>query len=76
MPGGPELSVHLPMLGVWDGSLVGELRSHMPHGEKKTKHKKQKQYCHKFNEDFKMVHIKKSLLKGKNASELLSKAHQ
>ena len=48
----------------------------MPHGEKKTKHKKQKQYCHKFNEDFKMVHIKKSLLKGKNASELLSKAHQ
>ena len=27
---------------------------------KKTEHKQQKQYCNKFNKDFKMVHIKKS----------------
>ena len=38
--------------------------------------KNQKQYCNKFTDDFKMVHIKKSLLKEKNASELLSKTHQ
>ena len=36
-------------------SLVRELRSHMPQGqkEKKPKNLKQKQYCNKFNKDFK-----------------------
>ena len=31
------LLLHLPMQGVWVRSLVGELRSHMPCGQK-TKH--------------------------------------
>ena len=38
-------------------SLVGEPKSHMPHGQKT-----QKQYC-KFNEDLKMAHNKKNLKK-------------
>ena len=33
---------------------------------KKTEHKQQKQYCNKFNKDFKMVHIKKKLRKISN----------
>ena len=36
----------------------------MPQGQKEPKHKKQKQYCNKFNEDFKKVfHIKKKIKK-------------
>ena len=31
--------LRLPMQGVRVRSLVRELRSHMPHGQKKTKHK-------------------------------------
>ena len=46
------------MQGVQIRSLVGELRSHMPRGQK-NKNIKQKQYCSKFNKDFKKVHIKK-----------------
>ena len=30
-----------------------ELKSHMPSGQKKKKNIKQKQYCNKFNKDFK-----------------------
>ena len=56
------LRLHLPMQGVRDHSLVRELRSHMPHRQKAKKYK-QKQYCNKFNRDFKMVHIKKKILK-------------
>ena len=37
-PGGPWLRLHLPGQGVWDQSLVRELRSHMPRGQK-PKHK-------------------------------------
>ena len=34
------LRLHLPMQGVWVQSLVRELRSHMPRGQKKLpKHK-------------------------------------
>ena len=29
-----RLRFHLPRRGVWAGSLVGELRFHMPHGHK------------------------------------------
>ena len=36
------LRLHLPMQGVWVQSLVAELRSHMPPGQKKTEHKQQK----------------------------------
>ena len=44
----------------------------MPHGQK-TKDMKQKQYCSKFNKDFKnMVHIKKSLKKNYSPTFLLS----
>ena len=52
-PGGPWLKHHLLMQGVW--SLVRELGSHMSRGQKnKTKQNiKQKQYCNKFNKDFK-----------------------
>ena len=46
------------MQGVQVWTLVRELGSHMPNGQKKTKTKtkqniKQKQYCNKFNEDLK-----------------------
>ena len=34
---------HLPMQGVWVWALIGELRSHMTHGQKKTtEHRQQK----------------------------------
>ena len=53
------LRLHLPMQGVWVQSLVRELRSRLPCGQK-TKHKKQKHYCNKFNKcNLKMVRIKK-----------------
>ena len=39
------------MQGVQVQPLVGELRSHMPHQKKQNI--KQKQYCNKFNKDFK-----------------------
>ena len=47
------LRICLSMQGVWVRSLVGELGSHMPHGQKKTKQNiKQKQCCRKFSGDF------------------------
>ena len=68
------LGLHLPMQGVWVWSLVEELRSHMPHGQKKEKKKnqniKQKRYCNKFNKDLKkMVNIKKKPLEKKRKKE-------
>ena len=47
------------MQGVQVWSLVGELRSHMPSSQKKPI--KQKQYCNKFNKDFKKCPHQKSL---------------
>ena len=46
---------------IWVWSLVGQLRFHMPWGQKNTTTTiKQEQYCKKFNKDFtKMVHIKR-----------------
>jgi len=46
------LRLCLPMQGVWVGSLVEELGSHMPSAKKKQ-NIKQKQYCNKFNKDTK-----------------------
>ena len=46
------LRLCLPMQGVQVQSLVGELRSPMPRGQK-NQNIKQKQYCNKFNKDFK-----------------------
>ena len=40
------------MQGLQIQSLIGEPRSHMPQGQQ-TEHKQQKQYCNKFNKDFK-----------------------
>ena len=57
------LRLRLPMQGVQVQSLDRELRSHMPHHQK-TKNIRQKQYCNKFNKDFKNgPHQKKNLLK-------------
>ena len=46
------LRLCLPVQGVWVWSLVGELKSHMPCGQK-NQNIKQKQYCNKFSKDFK-----------------------
>ena len=54
------LRFHFHMQRFWVQSLVWELRSHRPHGQK-NQNIKQEQYCNKFNKDFKkMIHIKKS----------------
>ena len=60
-PGGPVVKTSPSNAKrVWVRSLVGELRSHMPHGQK-NQNIKQKQYCNKFNKDFKnCLHKKKS----------------
>ena len=58
------LRLRLPMQGVQLRSLVGELRFHMPHGQK-TQNIKQKQYCNKFNKDFKNGPQQKKSLKKK-----------
>ena len=50
-------------------SLLGELRSYKPPSQKKTEHKKQKQYCNNLNKDFKNGPLKKIL---KNHNEILS----
>ena len=46
------LQLRLPKQGVWARSLIRELRSHMPHSQKKQSIK-QKRYCSKFSKDFK-----------------------
>ena len=63
------MRLSLPTQRVPVQSLVGELRSHMPHGQKinikniKKKNVKQKQYCNKFNRLFKWFTPKKKQLK-------------
>ena len=47
-----QLRLHLPMQWVQVQSLVTELKSHMPRGQKNQKNIKQKRYCNKFNKDF------------------------
>ena len=68
------LRFHLLMLGVWVRSLHRELGSHVPCGQKKNKTKqniKQKQYCNKFNKDFKNDPHKKRPLKKYFATGIL-----
>ena len=48
----------LPVQGVWVCSLVRELRSHVPWGQK-NQVIKQKQYCNKLKKDFKSGPLKK-----------------
>ena len=60
-----RLRLHLPMQGVWVRSLVEELRSHTPGGQKTKKHKTEA-ICNKLNKNLKMIHTKskeKSLAK-------------
>ena len=52
------------MQRVWVQSPVGELRSHMPCGQK-NQNIKQKQYCNEFNTDFKNGPHQKKLKKEK-----------
>ena len=62
-PGCPVLKTSPFNAGSMLQSLVGELRSHRPHASwPKKKKKRKKQYCNKFNKDFKNgLHFKKSL---------------
>ena len=62
-PGGPRVKT-LPSNAGGGGSIpIRELRCHMPPGWKKQ-NIKQKQYCNKFNKDFrKGPHPKKNILK-------------
>ena len=48
-----QLSLPLPMQGERVQSLVEELGSHLPHGQKKMKHKQHNQYCSKFKKTLK-----------------------
>ena len=50
--------LHLPMQGPQVRFLVGELRSHMPHGQE-NQNTRQEQPCNKLNKDLKIVYIKK-----------------
>ena len=48
------VSAALPVQGVWVRYLVWELRSKIPHASQpKNQNIKRKQYCNKFNKDFK-----------------------
>ena len=62
------LRLHLLMQGVRVRSLVGELRSHVPHGQK-NQNIKQKQYCNKFNIVFKIGPHQKKILKKKTKQQ-------
>ena len=62
LPGSPVVKTSLPMQGVPVQFLVRELRSHIPCGQK-TKNTEQKQYCNKFNTDFKNGPLKNHVKK-------------
>ena len=62
LPGSPVVKTSLPMQGVPVQFLVRELRSHIPCGQK-TKNIEQKQYCNKFNKDFKNGPLKNHVKK-------------
>ena len=71
-----RLRFYLPVQGVRVWSLVRELRSHMPPGQKKKKkpNRKQKQHCNKFNKYFKsgphQKKLKKKRVNGKLNSQI------
>ena len=59
----------LPFHAAGAGSIPGQ-GAKIPHTTWPiNKNIKQKEYCNKFNKDFKMVHIKKNLKKEKNESQ-------
>ena len=59
----------LPFHAAGAGSIPGQ-GAQIPHTTWPiNKNIKQKEYCNKFNKDFKMVHIKKNLKKEKNESQ-------
>ena len=58
------LGLHLPVQVVWFQPLVGELRSHMPHGQK-TKIQHRSNTATNSIKSLKMVHIKKIYLQKK-----------
>ena len=62
------LRLCLPMQGVQVRSLVGELRYHMPPVQK-AKNIKQRQYCNKFNKDFKKGPHQKTLKQTNNEND-------
>ena len=51
VPGRPVVRLHLPVQGVQVPSVIVELRSQVPPGQK-TKTSNRKKYCNKFNEVF------------------------
>ena len=59
----------LPSRAAGAGSIPSQ-GAKIPHTSwPKNKNIKQKEYCNKFNKDFKMVHIKKILKEEKNKNE-------
>ena len=58
-PGGPGVKTSPSNTG-HAGSIPGWGAKISHASESKNQNIKQKQYCNKFNEDFKMVHMKKS----------------
>ena len=69
-PGRPGVKNSPPSAG-GEGSIPGR-GAKIPYASRpKNQHIKQKQYCNKFNKDFKkMVHIKKKNLKKKSQGDL------
>ena len=63
------LGLCLPMQGLRVRSLVGELGSHMPRGQKTKQNIEEKQYCNRFNKDFKNGPHQKIIFK-KNVKHL------
>ena len=59
------------------GSIPGQVRAKIPHAtQAKNKNRKQKQYCNKFNKDFKNgpLQKKKKILKKESREEVRGKA--
>ena len=69
-PGQQWLRLCLPMQGVWVRSLVGELGSHMPQGQKATTQNRSNIVTNSIN-TLKLVHIKKKSLKNKRYMNIL-----
>ena len=67
-----RLRLRLPIQGMQVQSLVWELKSHMPRGQK-NQNIKQKQYCNKFNKHFKKWSTSKKILKKKKKAMFWSK---
>ena len=72
LPGGPVVRTLGAFTAVGSGSIPGR-GGKIPHVSwPKNQNMKQKQYCNKFNKDFKKVHIKKKKNLKNNKVVLLS----